>query len=113
MLLGLLLAPAAAHVVILITDAALRPVCKDVDSKRFFEQIRDIKLKFKIVVAVGRAVAHIGQALLEGKLHLEVLVVHLTRDEGCRDCQAAQGLAAMLAAKRPLIEVPLIETLVS
>ena len=89
-LLRFLFAIAMTPVVIFITNAAFRSVCKDVNFEGIFEQVRNIKLKFKVVVVVVSlvATAHLlSQALTEGKLHLEVLLGHgaSARDEGRRD----------------------------
>ena len=50
MLRRFLLAAAATPAVIIITNAALRSVCKDVNFKRIFKQVRYVKLKLKVVV---------------------------------------------------------------
>ena len=111
-LLRFLLAAAATPAVIIITDAALRSVCKDVNFKGIFKQVWYIELQFKVVVRFTLASTHLGQALVESKLHFKVLLCHWACDKGCRYCKAAKTLH-MFAGKRPLIEVPLIETLVS
>ena len=110
-LLRFLLAAAVAPAVIIFTNAAFRSVCKDVNFKRIFKQVWYVELQFKVVDVFSLPSTPLGQALIERKLHFKVLVSHLTCDKGSRNCKAAQTLH-MLAGERPLIEVPLIETLI-